>query len=270
MSMQKIVKTGSTIALAVVTLVSPLATLKAWANPMANQAIELSQSPKPSPAPTPESTPEPTPEPESTPEPTPAPAAPTPPAAAPETTPAPRADVSGLFERVEYINACRQTNRSVEVFADTALSSVNRIGTLEPSAQISLTGVLAPGRAQIVRRESPDSAILLVGWVNSAYLTSCGSPPPTGKVCYEVNVPTLTLRSAPSSTSSYQGTISAGSIVYATSSPPTERTSPNSPPDFGRIWVQVYVRNNLVWISRTGPNGAGNNATQLSEAACNQ
>ena len=268
MSLHKIFQTGSTFALAVVTIAYPLTATKALANAATNQfssskaieevaAIEVSQNPAP-----PITTPPPTPAP------TPAPATPAPsPNAAPEATPAPREDVSGLFERVEYINACRQTNRSIEIFADTALSPVNRVGSLGANAQVTLTGVLAPGRAQIVRRETPDAPITVVGWVNSAYLTTCGSPTPT-KTCYRINVPELTLRSGPSSTSDYRGTLSAGSIVYATTTPPTERTSPNTAPDFGRIWVEVFVRNNVVWIARTGPSGSGENATPLSDAEC--
>lgn len=247
MSLQQFFQTGSAFTLAIATSVCPLAVTQALFTPLAQGAAspdttQITQAP-----------------------------APASPPMAPATDPAssPRADTPGLFERSEYINACRRTNRSVEVFADTALSPVNRVGTLEANAQITLTGVLAPGRAQIIRRNSPDGNIAVVGWVNSAYLTTCGTPP-TAKACYQVNVPALTLRSGPSSTSSYQGTISAGSIVYATTAPPTEQTSPNTPPDNGRIWVQVYVRNNPVWIARTGPLGVGNNATRLSDAECNR
>jgi len=263
--LRQILKTGSTLALTGITIVSPLAATKALAHSLsvdeisANSTIEIAQSPTPAPAP--DSTPEAPPTPET-------PASPTPtPEAAPAATPATRADTPGLFERVEYINACRQTNRAVEIFADTALSSVNRVGSLPANAQVTLTGVLAPGRAQVVRRNSPDTPIVVVGWVNAAYLTNCGSSG-SAKVCYRVNVPELTLRSEPSSTSSYQGTLSSGSIVYATATPPNERTSPNTPPDFGRIWVEVFVRNNMVWLSRTGPSGVGANATQLSGAEC--
>lgn len=259
--LRQILKTGSTLALTGVTIVSPLATTKALANALSfhessvGRTIEIAQSPTPAPAPG------------STPETTPAPATPAAPTPTPEATPATRADVPGLFERVEYINACRQTNQAVEIFADTALSSVNRVGSLPANAQVTLTGVLAPGRAQIVRRNSPDTPIVVVGWVNAAYLTNCGSSG-SAKVCYRVNVPELTLRSGPSSTSSYQGTLSSGSIVYATNTPPNERTSPNTPPDFGRVWVEVFVRNNIVWLSRTGPSGVGENATQLSGTEC--
>lgn len=259
--LRQILKTGSTLALTGVTIVSPLAATTALANSLSfaespvSRTLEIAQSPTPAPAP------------DATPTPTPAPETPAAPTAAPETAPAPRADTPGLFERVEYINTCRQTNRAVEIFADTALSPVNRVGSLGANAQVTLTGVLAPGRAQIVRRNSPDTPIVAVGWVNSAYLTACGSSG-SAKACYRVNVPELTLRSGPSSTSSYQGTLSSGSIVYATDVPPKERTSPNTAPDFGRIWVEVFVRNNIVWLSRTGPSGVGENATQLSGTEC--
>jgi hypothetical protein len=182
--------------------------------------------------------------------------------------PAERVTNTGLVERVEFINACRRTNRSVEVFSDTALSSVNRIGTLAANTPVFLTGVLAPGRAQIVRRDSPTSSITVVGWINAANLTTCDAPAPV-RACYRINVDNLSVRSGPSSTSAFRGALRAGSIVYATTNPPREQVSPNTPPDFGRIWVEILQDGSSAWIARTGQSGIGSNATRLSDQACN-
>jgi hypothetical protein len=189
--------------------------------------------------------------------PTPSPAAPT-----------ERGTNSGLVERVDYINTCRKTNRSVEVFANTALTPANRVGTLSANSTVSLTGVLAPGRAQIVRRSSPSGSITVVGWVDAAYLSTCDTPSPL-RACYGINVDGLAVRSGPSSTSDYLGALRGGSLVYATANPPREVRSPNTPPDFGRIWVEILRDGRAAWIARTGQSGLGNNATRLSEAECN-
>ncbi|WAL59195.1 hypothetical protein [Thermocoleostomius sinensis] len=222
-------------------MIGPLTTTAALANTEVAPSIEITQT-SPTPA---------------------QPTAPTSPDAAAE-----RVVNTGLVEQVDYINACRRTNRSVEVFADTALSPVNRVGSLAANTSVFLTGVLAPGRAQIARRDSPTSSITVVGWVNAANLTTCDAPVPI-RACYGINVDNLSVRSAPSSTSAFRGSLRAGSIVYATANPPREQVSPNAPPDFGRIWVEILQDGQPAWIARTGQSGLGSNATRLSDTACN-
>jgi hypothetical protein len=271
---------GVGLALSLLAVMTPWATENAFASGAVT--TELAQTPtaqEPSPAspPAPQPKPPASAAPESSPAPAPQsrPATPPPRPAAPAprpATPPPAAPQAAgdtpLFQRASYINTCRRTNASVEVFADVALSPVNRVGSLAPNTQVTLTGVLADGRAQIYRRTSPD-VITVVGWVNSAYLTSCNQPPPPpGRACYQVNFNNLSVRSGPSTVSAYRGSVGAGTVVYATSNPPREQTSPNSAPDFGRIWAEINFQGNPAWISRTGEYGVGNNATRLADTQC--
>lgn len=192
----------------------------------------------------------------------------TPPAAPQEKPPtgsqsapiAPRVDNTSLYEKTDYIGMCRRTNTTVGVFSDTALSPANRLGTLTPNTSVELTGVLAPGLAQITRRTSP-TTIVVVGWVSASHLTTCGTP--ALKACYQVNVDYLSVRTAPSTGSNVRGSLRINSIVYATSNPPKEQTSGE-----GRIWSEINYLSSPGWISRTGPNGVGNNATRLPDTQC--
>lgn len=264
---------GLSLAFSLALLTSPLATLKVLANSTVEPSIaQMSPDPSPSPAPSPAPGAVPSPAPEAAPSPAPG-AAPTRPAPSPAPrtapsptapAPAPRAIIQGLTENTEYIAACRRTNTTVEVFSNSALTPANRIGTFTPNTQVTLTGVLAPGRAQVYRQVAPDT-IVVVGWVDASKLTTCGSP--STKACYGVNTD-LTVRTSPSVTATPRGTIPAGAIALATTNPPTERTSPNTSPNFGRIWAEIVYLNGPGWISRTGTYGQGNNATRLPDAQC--
>ncbi|MBF2003558.1 MAG: hypothetical protein IGS38_22905 [Synechococcales cyanobacterium M58_A2018_015] len=214
---------------------------------------------------------------------TPAPA--TPPAATPAAPTSERASIP-LVEQTSYINACRKTNRSTEVFADVALSPVNRVGTLNPDTTVALTGVLAQGRAQVLLRAAPN-AIVLVGWVEAANLTTCDvalspTPAPTQpaqptlpaqpaatRVCYRVESDgALAVRMAASVTAEARGALPRGTIVYATTNPPREQTAPPTPPELGRQWVEITYQGGPAWIASTGPNGLGTNITRLSDGEC--
>jgi hypothetical protein len=150
---------------------------------------------------------------------------------------------------------------SVEVFADLALSPANRVGTLPAETEVTLTGVLYPGRAQLYRR-SNSNAIALVGWVNAANLTTCTQPPPPGGNCFIV-IPPLGLAAyeAPGGarqTYRGQGDGPAGnSRVYATSDPPQTYG--------GRTWRRVRYTSlsgaeRIGWVGATSTDG-GNNLT---------
>ncbi|GAB4231630.1 MAG: hypothetical protein Kow00121_59890 [Elainellaceae cyanobacterium] len=256
----------ASVAVLLATIASPLPITAALANELSvieSSAIgsEIAQaSPTPTPAPaTPESqggfTPAPAPE------------------TAPSTRQAAPAATIPISERVDLIGACRQTNRTVEVFRDTALSPVNRVGTFAANTPVRLTGVIGTGRAQVYWPTTwpPSGTISVVGWVNSAFLTTCNNnPPPVTQACYQINTDFLTVRTAPSSTAAARGSLRAGTIATATTNPPTERTSPNAAPDFGRIWAEINFQGSPGWIARTGPNGVGNNATRLPDAQCSQ
>ncbi|MBF2073582.1 MAG: hypothetical protein IGS50_07455 [Synechococcales cyanobacterium C42_A2020_086] len=203
---------------------------------------------------------------------TPAPTTPVPATPAPTTPPARTAPASlqpgdiPLYLRPSFVNTCRRTNRTVEVFSEPTLNPVNRVGTLTPNTQVTLTGVLDTGRAQVYRRDG--AGITVVGWVNAAFLTSCDAPIPTTNARYQILFNGLTVRSNPSVGASIRGTLPAGAIVCATTNPPREETSPNAPPNFGRIWAEISFQGSPGWISRTGENGLGANAIRLADAPC--
>lgn len=198
--------------------------------------------------------------------------------AVPLAVPPAQADTA-LTERIPYINSCRLINRTTEVFNNSGLSPAStRVGTLTANTNVTLTGVLTTGRAQIFVPNS-DRSIRVMGWVDAANLGACGntstgnptSPtvPPTGTAaCFRVNS-SMAVRSNASSTSSILGAFQAGDIARATTTPPTERVSPNSAPDYGRVWTQVSIFSNGVgWVSRTGTYGTGSNLTPLPAAQC--
>ncbi|WP_416666585.1 hypothetical protein [Egbenema bharatensis] len=175
---------------------------------------------------------------------TPEPAAPT-----REITPAATEDLPA-FERPGFIGACRATNRPVEVFADSSLSAVNRVGTFAARTPVTLTGVLREGRAQVYYRTSPTSDIRVVGWVNAAFLTGCDQLPPS-ETCFRV-LPTngLIAREAPNGQpqrtpgGSLDGP-AGGSQVFSTSTPPNRQTVGSY------VWMQVRYTS-LTNTTRTG------------------
>lgn len=174
--------------------------------------------------------------------------------------------VQGLYENPSYIRSCRQLNRGVEVFDNTNLGpSANRIGTLNAGTQVRLTGVLASGRAQIYLQGQALSSTQPVGWITASALTNCGStpPPPVNKACFRANI-ALNVRSAASSNAALITAFPAGSTLVATTNPPTQHTSPNAAPDYGRVWLAITLNSGGTgWVARTGTYGQGSNVTSI-------
>jgi hypothetical protein len=178
-----------------------------------------------------------------------------------------------LTERMTYINGCRRINQTSEVFNNSNLGPLStRVGTLTAGTNITLTGVLAPGRAQIVLPGS-DRTIQVLGWVDAAHLGPCSSnvvtPPPSGQtgICYRVNTDMIA-RTSPSTQAGIDGYFNAGDTTRSTTNPPTVRVSPNSAPDYGRRWVQVETFDGNGWVSQTGFYGQGSNLTQVATNQC--
>jgi len=171
---------------------------------------------------------------------------------------------TNLTENKGYIRSCRETNTSVEVFDNSDLAPIaNRIGTLPKGTEVGLTGVLAPGRAQVYLPGGGLSDVQPVGWVNAANLTDCdGTSPPTAETCFRADVG-LSVRSQPSVNSTLLATYEAGGVIYATTDPPTEVSSPGTYPNYGRIWVAVVFDSTRGWISSTGRYGTGSNVTAI-------
>ncbi|MBU6229196.1 MAG: hypothetical protein KGQ93_05840 [Cyanobacteria bacterium REEB459] len=175
-----------------------------------------------------------------------------------------RAAVQGLEENPGLIRQCRQINQRTSVFDNTTLGPVtNRLGTLEAGSKVSLTGVVTGGRAQIFLPGNFNglSKIQPVGWVNAAFLASCGgSPPPTGKACFRAKQ-SLHVRSNPSTNGSIVANYNTGDIAHASSNPPTRRT-----PGDGYTWLEVIIYNNSRgWVAETSNNGKVQN---LNSVAC--
>jgi hypothetical protein len=176
-----------------------------------------------------------------------------------------------ISENVQLIGQCRRTNRTVEVFSTSQLGPVAaRVGTLTDNSDVRLTGVVAPGRAQIHR---PD--LDLVGWVNAAFLAPCataGGPtptPPAQRACYRAEV-AISVRTEPTVNAPLVGTVRVGEVVFAANNPPSVVTTAAGAPNFGRQWVQITFEGNSRWIARTGPNQVGSNVTQLPAAQCTE
>lgn len=171
---------------------------------------------------------------------------------------------TNLTENLSYIRECRETNAPVEVFDNSDLSPVaNRIGTLPANTQVTLTGVLAPGRAQIYLPSGNLSEIQPVGWISAANLKGCDTaPPPTARACFRADV-ALNVRSQPNARAAIIGVYEAGDVIYTLNDPPTLITSPTTFPDYGRVWMAVAINSTRGWIARTGRYGVGNNVTSI-------
>lgn len=168
-----------------------------------------------------------------------------------------------LTENEGYIRGCRETNTLVEVYDNSRLRPIaNRIGSLPAGTEVRLTGVLAPGRAQVYLANDSISDVQPVGWVNAAGLTDCDQSQPTAEACFRADI-ALNVRSQPDADSTLLTTFEAGDLIYATTDPPTEVTSPSNFPNYGRVWMAVTYDNSRGWISRTGRFGTGSNVTDV-------
>jgi hypothetical protein len=166
-------------------------------------------------------------------------------------------DTRPLTENTNLIRGCRQLNQSSQVFDNSALGpTTNRIGTLAAGTRITLTGVVASGRAQVFLGSGTLSSVQPVGWLNAANLGPCSStPPPAARACFRANID-LVVRSSPGTGAVIAG-YNTGNNIVATTNPPTQRTTSD-----GRIWLATTLFNGSTgWIARTGPNGAGSNVT---------
>ena len=173
-----------------------------------------------------------------------------------------RTVVSGLEENQGLIRQCRQLNQTAQVFDNTSLGpATNRLGTLAAGTRVSLTGVVVQGRAQIFlpgnfNGLSPSQP---VAWVSAGFLTACGgTPPPSGKACFRVNLP-LQVRDTPSTSGGIIANYNVGDTAYASTNPPTRRT-----PGDGHTWVQVMIFNGTWgWIAETSANGQVQNTSVI-------
>ncbi|MGB6016861.1 MAG: hypothetical protein WBG32_19165, partial [Nodosilinea sp.] len=88
-------------------------------------------------------------------------------------------DTRPLTENPTLIRGCRQLNQAAEVFDNSTLGPVsNRLGTLAAGTQVTLTGTVAMGRAQVFLGSGTLSPVQPVGWLNAANLGPCGGTPP--------------------------------------------------------------------------------------------
>lgn len=176
-----------------------------------------------------------------------------------------------LTERPSYVSQCRGVNRTTEVFNNSSLSpATSRVGTLAAGTEITLTGVLREGRAQVYLPTDND-LIQVLGWVDAGDLGPCDDDGDDGSVtdlCYRADV-ALIVRDRPTTASPIVDGYQTGETIYPTTNPPTQRTSPPGSPDFGRVWLEVAPTPNTDgWISRTGTGGFGSNITRLPASAC--
>ncbi|TVQ07622.1 MAG: SH3 domain-containing protein [Leptolyngbya sp. DLM2.Bin27] len=170
-------------------------------------------------------------------------------------------DTRPLTENPTLIRGCRQLNRNTEIFDNSTLGPLaNRIGTLGAGTQVTLTGAVATGRAQVFLGTGTLSAVQPVGWLNAANLGPCTTtpPPPTAGACFRADQ-NLIVRSGPSTTAGQVASYARGNTVVATTNPATEQTAAD-----GRRWVQVRLANGGTgWVSRTGTGGLGSNMTPI-------
>jgi len=168
---------------------------------------------------------------------------------------------SDLYSNEAYIRGCRETNTAVQVYDNSELAPItNRIGTLPRDTTVILTGVLAPGTAQVYIEGGNLSDVQPVGWIEAAVLGPCddvAETPPESQVCFAADV-NLNVRSQPATNSAILGSYRAGDVIYSTAEPPIERTAPA-----GRVWLEVDYRGEDGWVAQTGKFGNNNNVTPI-------
>jgi hypothetical protein len=172
-------------------------------------------------------------------------------------TPALAQDTRALTENSTLIRGCRQLNQATEVFDNSTLGPLsNRIGTLQSSTRVTLTGVVSTGRAQVFLGSGSLSSVQPVGWVNAGNLGPCSSTLPATRACFRADQE-LVVRSGPSIGSAKVAGFKANDLVVASTNPPTQQTTSD-----GRHWMQVRIYSGSTgWIARTGINGLGSNIT---------
>lgn len=166
-------------------------------------------------------------------------------------------ETRSLTENPTLIRGCRRLNQAVEVFDNSTLApTANRIGTLAAGTQVTLTGVVSTGRAQVFLGSGTLSPVQPVGWLNAANLGPCNNAPPTTRACFRANQ-ALLVRSSPSTGSNTVAGYNVNDLVVASTNPPTQQTTAD-----GRRWMQVSITGGRTgWIARTGPGGVGSNVT---------
>ena len=170
---------------------------------------------------------------------------------------------SGLYSNEAYIRACRETNTTVQVYDNSDLAPVtNRIGTLPANTQVTLTGVLATGTAQVYIQGGGLSDVQPVGWIDAAALGPCEDEsvvgtPAESQVCFAADV-NLNVRSQPATNSAVLGSYRAGNVIYTTAEPPIERIAP-----VGRVWMEVDYQGEDGWVAQTGRFGNNSNVTPI-------
>jgi hypothetical protein len=172
---------------------------------------------------------------------------------------------SSLYENQGYIRECRATNTTVPVYDNVDLEPLaNRIGTLPPDTEVTLTGVLAPGAAQVFLTGGGLSTVQPVGWISAAALGPCdiATTPTPAQECFRADV-NLNVRSRPTINAALVGYYPAGEVIFTTTEPPTESISPTTAPDYGRVWMEVDLNNQEGWIARTGRYGNNSNVTPV-------
>ncbi|MGB5975479.1 MAG: SH3 domain-containing protein [Nodosilinea sp.] len=162
-----------------------------------------------------------------------------------------------LTENTALIRGCRQLNQADQIFDNSALGPIaNRIGTLPAGTQVTLTGAVTQGRAQVFLRSGSLSPVQPVGWLNAANLGPC-TLPPTADACFRADQ-SLAVRSGPSTGYPVVAGYSVNNLVRASTNPPTQHISSGD----RRRWMQVRISDGTNrWIARTGANGVGSNIT---------
>lgn len=164
----------------------------------------------------------------------------------------PKSIVSGLQENQDLIGQCRRVNQTVLVFNNTdPRPSTNPIGTLQAGTEVSLTGVVSPGRAQIFFRN--DSNSLSPGWINDASLSPCRSRPQSAlRSCFRANVP-LDVRPTPSFSDNPIRSFEVDEPFAASTNSPQRRTPPRGVE--GPSWLEVSLANGTGWVVEVSSSG---------------
>jgi hypothetical protein len=153
------------------------------------------------------------------------------------------------------VGQCRQTSRYERIYRDADLASP-RISDIVGGTRVTLAGDNNQPAFGWIRISAPFN-----GYILSTFLVPCNlQPVGDGNAvnnCGIVTVPSLAVRTGPSTLSGYTGRTLLQEQAFRITAAPETQTEPAT--ESGRVWVQIDRPDITGWISETGAQGAGTN-----------
>lgn len=174
------------------------------------------------------------------------------------------AQTTSATEDMSKVGACRATQRTIEIFSNSQIGTlIYRVGTLGQGEEVTLTGVLKPGLAQVQSYYS-DGSIKVVGWVDAGALSPSCIPAGVGTDevrCYRLDRD-LNVRAQPSTRGEIVADFKPGDITENDIPPITTLAD-------GYTWVRALTYlGNYGWTAIEAPDGSRYATEIFTAEAC--